>query len=158
MDYFTSHIVNHLTSRMITESSGSSCPSKSSTISVDSSIQDDIRQLEDVLRTYSYEPDTNSKSYNMRTLLEMTHEQLIHMTQEEIKNIFQMLCRELTTTDYFCVKVGTIKDTMANIHSKGTLIFIYLFLELTSYNKKVKKKKSCTKNYIHLISLNSLVL
>lgn len=119
MDYFVSHIVNHLTSHMETESSGSSCPSKSSINSIDSSVQDDIRQLEDVLRTYSYETDANSKNYNMKTLLEMTHEQLIHMTQEEIKNIFQMLCRELTTTDYFCVKVGTKKDVMANIHSTG---------------------------------------
>ena len=119
MDYFTNHIVNHLASRMETESSGSSCASKSSTNSVDSSVQKDIRRLEDVLKAYSYESDANSKNYNMWTLLEMTHEQLIHMTQEEIKNIFQMLCRELTTTDYFCVKVGTKKDITTDIHSTG---------------------------------------
>lgn len=139
MDYFASHIVNHLTSRMETDSSGSSYHSKSfsNSNSANSSEQDDICRLEDVLRTYSYEPNGNSKNYNMRTLLEMTHEQLINMTQEEIKNIFQMLCRELTTTDYFCVKVGTKKDIMPNLHTTGVFFYsnVAFLSKCRHYNK-----------------------
>lgn len=119
MDYFASHIVNHLVNRMETESSGSSCPSKSfsNSNSANSSVQEDICRLENAFRTYPCDIDVNSKNYDMRTLLEMTHEELINMTQDEIKNIFQMLCRELTTTDYFCVKVGSKKNSAPNTYT-----------------------------------------
>lgn len=98
-----------LAGHMDSESSGFSSHSKSSS---NSSVQEEIRRIEDIIRTYSYEPEVNAKHYNMRTLVEMTHEQLIHMTQEEIKGIFQMLCRELTAADFFSVKVGTRKENM----------------------------------------------
>jgi hypothetical protein len=105
-----------LRSVLDSESSASSSHTKSSSTS---SVQDEIRRLEETIRTYSYEPEVNAKHYNMRTLVELTHEQLIRMTQEEIKGIFQMLCRELTAADFFSVKVGVRKENMPAHHHTG---------------------------------------
>ncbi|KAH9562704.1 hypothetical protein CY35_05G085800 [Sphagnum magellanicum] len=106
-----------LRSVLDSESSASSSHTKSSSTS---SVQDEIRRLEETIRTYSYEPEVNAKHYNMRTLVELTHEQLIRMTQEEIKGIFQMLCRELTAADFFSVKVGVRKENMPAHHHTGS--------------------------------------
>ncbi|XP_073390552.1 F-box/kelch-repeat protein At5g15710 isoform X2 [Physcomitrium patens] len=39
------------------------------------------------------------------------------MTPEEIKSIFQMFCKELTSNDYICIKVGTKKNILLNTHN-----------------------------------------
>ena len=115
MDMFVSHMEES------DSSPGSSSRSPKSASIDNESAQLDLRRLEEIIHSHSFEPEVNAKHYNMRTVIEMTHEQLIHMSQDEIKGIFQMLCQELTTADFFSVKVGMKKNINTHDTHIGSL-------------------------------------
>lgn len=131
MDYFANQIINQLTNCMEMESLCSSCNSNSVSSSIYSSVHNEIHQLEDALNTCgSHETEPDLKNYNLRILFETTREQLIHMTPEEIKSIFQMFCKELTSNDYICIKVGTKKNILLNTHNLGVCFSFSFYIQI----------------------------